>query len=271
MSVHDLFSLHGQIAIVTGALGLIGKNHCLALAEAGATVIACDIDGQAAQEFAAELPVPGLGMAIDVTNPDSIRHICNTVLEKYGHIDVLVNNAAINDMVENPAAAAEMSRFENYPLDLWKKVMDVNVNGVFLCSQIFGSIMAQQPSGGSIINIASTYGVVAPNQSIYRTPDGIQPFYKSPVYPASKGAVIMLTRFMASYWGRSGVRVNTLSPGGVQNNQPDYFIENYAELTPMGRMAAPTDYKGAIVFLASRASSYMTGANLLVDGGWTCW
>jgi NAD(P)-dependent dehydrogenase (short-subunit alcohol dehydrogenase family) len=192
------------------------------------------------------------------------------VLRHFDGIDILINNAAINDMFESPAAAAEQSKFENYPLELWQRSLDVNVTGIFNCCQILGTHMAKR-GRGSIVNIASTYGVVAPDQSIYIDENGEQKFFKSPAYPATKGAVISFTRFLAAYWGKAGIRVNCLSPGGVRNGQATHFVENYGARTPLGRMAAPTDYRGAIVFLASEASVYMTGANLVVDGGWTAW
>jgi len=264
----DLFSLQNKTAIVTGALGLIGKKHCEALANAGANVIVADINGEAAIEFAAQLGDNHLGIALNVTDKASIEKVKDAVIEKYGTIDVLVNNAAINDMFENPAMAKELSAFENYPLEAFQQSIDVNITGVFLCAQVLGSVMAQQGSG-SIINIASTYGMVGPDQSIYRDECGEQTFYKSAAYPVTKGAVINFTRFLASYWGHKGVRINTLSPGGVENNQNEFFIQNYAAKTPLGRMAKANDYQGALIFLASEASAYMTGANLVVDGGWT--
>ncbi len=264
----NLFSLEGKTAVVTGALGLIGKEHCRALSEAGANTAVCDIDLKKAAEFAQTLPGKAAGYGFDITDKPAVEKARDSILHEFSSIDILVNNAAINDMVENPASAAEMSKFENYPLDLFRRVIDVNVTGMFICSQVFGSVMARQGKG-SIINVASTYGMVGPDQNIYQMPDGTQPFYKSPSYPTAKGAVINFTRYLAAYWGKNGVRVNTLSPGGVENKQVDYFIENYSAKTPLSRMAAPTDYKGAVVFLASEASSYMTGANLVVDGGWT--
>jgi NAD(P)-dependent dehydrogenase (short-subunit alcohol dehydrogenase family) len=268
------FSLEGKVAVVTGALGLIGKQHCYALAEAGATVVVTDINQEKCVAFASELSAQFqrsmLGFAADITKVDSLKALRDAILKAFGKLDVLVNNAAINDMFENPTAAAELSKFENYPLELWQKSLDVNVTGVFLCSQILGTEMAKRGTG-SIINVASTYGIVAPDQSLYKKPDGSQNFWKSAAYPATKGAVISFTRFLAAYWGNKGVRVNTLSPGGVENAQDDYFVKNYSAKTMLGRMAEPTDYKGAIVFLASDASAYMTGANLIVDGGWTAW
>jgi NAD(P)-dependent dehydrogenase (short-subunit alcohol dehydrogenase family) len=262
----DTFSLEGKVAVVTGGLGLLGREHCHALSEAGAKVIVADLDENICQEFADTLPTDSRGIFLDVTEADSIKKFLQRATGEFGQVEILVNNAGINDMFENPALAPELSKFENYPLQMWKKMMDVNVTGVFLCSQVIGGQMAGQ-GRGSIINIASTYGVVAPDQSIYCKPTGEQQFYKSPAYPASKGAVLSLTRFLASYWGRSGVRVNALSPGGVENSQPRHFIENYSRKTPLCRMAKRSDYRGAIVFLASDASGYMTGANMIVDGG----
>jgi NAD(P)-dependent dehydrogenase (short-subunit alcohol dehydrogenase family) len=267
-SLPEIFSLDNKIALVTGALGLIGKHHCEALVEAGANVIVCDLDNAECIKFAKSLTQKSIGVGTDITKKKSVKELLDITLKEFGKIDILINNAAINDMFENPQAAAEQSKFENYPLELWQKSLDVNVTGMFLCSQIIGSEMAKEGSG-SIINIASTYGIVAPDQTLYQMPDGTQSFYKSAAYPVTKGAVISFTRFLASYWGRKGVRVNTLSPGGVENRQEEYFIDNYKRKTPLGRMAQPTDYKGALIFLASDASSYMTGANLVVDGGWT--
>ena len=267
-SLPEIFSLENKVALVTGALGLIGKHHCEALAEAGANVVVCDLDNAECIKFAKTLPLKSIGVGTDVAKKKSVKELLDKAIKEFDKIDVLINNAAINDMFENPQAAAEQSKFENYPLELWQKSLDVNVTGMFLCSQIVGSAMAEAGSG-SIINIASTYGIVAPDQSLYQKPDGTQSFYKSAAYPVTKGAVISFTRFLASYWGGKGVRVNTLSPGGVENNQDEYFIDNYKRKTPLGRMAQPNDYKGALIFLASDASSYMTGANLVVDGGWT--
>jgi NAD(P)-dependent dehydrogenase (short-subunit alcohol dehydrogenase family) len=266
----ELFSLRGKTAIVTGALGLIGKEHCKALSEAGANVVVADLNEETCKEFASTLSTESIGLSLNVADKDSVESVRDKIIEKFGHIDVLVNNAAINDMFESPKAASEQSKFENYPLELWQKSLDVNLTGVFLCSQVFGKVMADQKSG-SIINIASTYGITAPDQSLYIKEDGTQAFYKPPAYSATKGGVIMFTRFLASYWGKEGVRVNTLSPGGVENNQDEFFVNKYSAKTPLNRMASPTDYKGAVVFLASDASSYMTGANLIVDGGWTAW
>ncbi len=264
----ELFSLEHKVAIVTGACGLLGVQHCEALAAAGAKVVVADLDEKAAAAVAGRLGEGHLGIALDVTSAASLEAARQRILEVYGRIDVLVNNAAINDMFENPLLASEQSMFEHYPLDMWDRSWKVNVSGVFLCSQVLGGVMASQ-GAGSIINIASTYGIVAPDQRLYRNEAGEQTFFKSPAYPVTKSAVIGFTKFLAAYWGAKGVRVNVLSPGGVENRQDAFFQESYSRKTLLGRMASPADYKGAIVFLASDASAYMTGANLVVDGGWT--
>lgn len=264
----NLFSLKNKTAIVTGACGLLGKEHCRALSEAGANVVVADINLQQAEGFATELTGNHLALAVDVTDKESLINAKNSILQKYNSIDVLVNNAAVNDMFENPELSGFYSRFENYPLDSWAKSLEVNVTGVFLASQVFGSVMAVAGKG-SIINIASTYGINGPDQSIYVEPGKEQEFFKSPAYPATKGAIVNFTRYLAAYWGKDGVRVNTLSPGGVENGQENWFIKNYSRKTVLNRMAKPQDYKGALVFLASEASEYMTGGNLVVDGGWT--
>ncbi|HVT57000.1 MAG TPA: SDR family oxidoreductase [Thermoanaerobaculia bacterium] len=269
------FSLAGRVAVVTGAVGLLGRRHCAALARAGAEVVAVDLDAGACRELARDLAREhgreALGCAADITRPESVAALLAALLDRFGRLDVLVNNAAVNEKVESPLASGEVLRFENFPLALWEESLRVNITGTFLCCQILGGEMARRGGGGSIVNIASTYAVVAPDQSLYRQPDGTQTFFKSAAYPTTKGAVLALTRFLGAYWGRSGVRVNALSPGGVENGQDPAFVARYSERTPLGRMADPSDYEGALVFLASDASRYMTGANLIVDGGWTAW
>src|SRR5262249_130015 len=196
-SVSQLYSLREKVAVVTGAAGLLGHQHCHALAEAGAVVVAADLCEEPCRQMVRQLPGPaerkGFSQKLDVTSPKSIRTLREAVLRRYGRIDVLVNNAGINEMVEKKAKSPKNMRFERYSLSRWRAAFDVNVTGVFLCSQILGSVMVAQKSG-SIINIASTYGMVAPDQTLYRLADGSQLFYKSPAYPATKGAVLAFTR-----------------------------------------------------------------------------
>jgi NAD(P)-dependent dehydrogenase (short-subunit alcohol dehydrogenase family) len=275
------FSLAGRTAVVTGAAEQLGRQHCRALAAAGATVVATDVDAAGCQLVASELADEAdradtaagrvHAIAADITVPASLVRLRDAVLHLTDGIDVLVNNAAVNDRFDEGADVAEVSRFENYPLESWRRALDVNVTGTFLACQVLGGEMVRR-GRGSIINIASTYGMVGPDQRIYRRPDGSQRFWKSGVYPASKGAVLAFTRFLAAYWADRGVRVNSLSPGGVrQEGQEPHFVEQYAARTPLGRMAEAHELGGAVVFLASDAGSYVTGSNLVVDGGWTAW
>ena len=266
------FSLTDKVVVVTGALGLLGREHCGALAEAGARIVLTDVNADGLEALAERLRQNGatdaLALPADVTKPEDVDRLRDLALASFGRIDVLVNNAAIDDKFGTNAA--EESRFENYSVERFRRQLDVNVTGVFLCCQRLGSVMAERGSG-SIINVASTYGLVAPNQDLYRREDGSQAFWKGAAYPASKGAVLQLTRFLAAYWGERGVRVNALCPGGVEAGQDAYFRARYAERTPLKRMAAPGDYRGSLLFLASEASAYMTGASLVVDGGFTIW
>ncbi len=274
MSASLEFSLAGQVAIVTGACGLIGRHHCAALRDAGAQVVMLDIQHDALQQAAIELTVEGASAPVayqaDITDPDALQRVRDAVHDAFGRIDVLVNNGAVNDKVEGRGPAAEATRFEVFPLVEWRRVMDINTTGVFLPSQIFGSVMAAAQRG-SIVNIASTYALVAPDQSLYVGPDGERRMYKSPAYPSSKGAVLSFTKYLAAYWGTAGVRVNALVPGGVEAGQDAWFVSAYARRTPLGRMAQADDYRGALLFLASDASRYVTGSTVVVDGGFTAW
>jgi len=261
--------LDGSTAIVTGATGLLGPYHCEALSQAGAKVYITDVDFEACRHLAGRIE-NSVPFELDVTNPAHFLQLKESLLTEQSAVDVLVNNAAINDKFENPETSLHMLRFENYPLEMWRKSLDVNLTGVFLSCQVFGSMMAERGQG-SIINIASTYGIVAPNQTLYKDPRGRQMFFKPPAYPATKAAVVHLTRYLAAYWGHCGVRVNCLSPGGVENGQNEHFVKSYSRATPLGRMARPSDYQDAIVFLAGSNSAYMTGHNLIMDGGFTIW
>jgi len=283
--VEPSFSLRGKVAVVTGALGLLGRQHCRALLRHGATVVMTDLDHRlceaAAADLEAEVGGEAHGFGADITNPSAVSLLRDRVMASSGRLDILVNNAAVNDRFnshqpsedhgDNAENAEHVSRFENYPLVLWERALSVNVTGMFLCCQILGSVLAERGSG-SIINVASTYGMVAPDQALYRRDDGTQAFWKSAAYPTTKGAVLSFTRFLASYWGPKRVRVNSLSPGGVrETTQDEDFVDRYAKRTMLGRMAGSHELQGALVFLASEASSYVTGTNLVVDGGWTAW
>jgi NAD(P)-dependent dehydrogenase (short-subunit alcohol dehydrogenase family) len=264
------FSLEGRVAVVTGATGLLGIQHCKTLADAGATVYAVDMQEEPLNTFVRELGDQHVPYVLDVTSAEGVLALRDQLKRNHGGVDILVNNAAINDMVERPNSTVHDSMFENYGLDMFRRVMDVNVSSMFYTTQVLGELMAQAGKG-SIINIGSTYGVAAPNQDLYRDVNGVQRFYKGVAYPVSKSAVIMMTRFISTYWGPRGVRANCISPGGVQNGQEEWFVQQYSARTPLGRMALPDDFAGALLFLASDASRYVTGQNLQVDGGWTTW
>lgn len=269
----DLFSVQNRVVIVTGGLGQLGRQFSLALVDRGAKVAIFDlqvdehrvaerVDGRRAEDNLLFLPV-------DVTQRSSIEAGLGQVNAAWGVPHALINNAAL-DSPPN-ASAEENGPFETYPESSWDKVMEVNVKGIFLCCQVVGRQMAEA-GRGSIINICSIYGIVSPDQRIYeyrRT--GGAPFFKPVAYSASKSALLNLTRYLATYWAGRNVRVNTLTFGGVFNNQDEEFLKAYSARVPLSRMAREDEYNGAIIFLVSDASSYMTGSNLVIDGGWTAW
>lgn len=263
-----LFSLEGKVAVITGGMGLLGREFVKTLLEGGAKVAIFDIQTKYPKEFEGVLNKNVAVYQTDVTDKKSIKHALKAVTKKWGTPQVLINAAAID--IPPKYSSKKFSALETYPEKSFAKIMDVNVKGVFLCSQIIGAAMAMG-KGGSIINISSIYGEVSPDQRIYVRKGEKGVFIKPISYCVSKGAIHNLTKYLATYWAKKNVRVNTLTFGGVFNYQDKEFVKNYSSRVPMGRMARRDEYNGAILFLASDASSYMTGANLVIDGGYTAW
>lgn len=274
-SLPEMFRLEGRSAIVTGGPGLLGREFCRTLAKAGASVLVADLDGKAAEDTAQDLRLNGFNAVAaktDVTDPNSVKDMVEAAKDHFGRVDILVNSAALDPKFD-PAAAAKgipSGTFEDYPLAAWKQALDVNLTGMFLCCQAAVKPMLEQNRKGSIINICSTYGLVAPDQRIYQK-DGIQTAYKPVYYSVTKAGVLGMTRYLAAYYAGTQIRVNALTPGGIFNQHDEEFLKAYSARTVMGRMAERHEMNGAILFLASDSSSYMTGSNLVVDGGWTAW
>lgn len=271
-SANSMFRLEGKNAVITGGCGILGKHFSRGLAEAGAKVAVVDIQGQAAREWAAELGTSTgsecIGVECDVTCPESVRQMVETIRSSFTEIHVLHNNAAGKSQDLN----AFFAPFEKYSLEQWRSIMSVNIDGMFLVAQAFGKVMVAQGKGGSVIQTSSIYGVMAPDQRIYEGSLYEGRMINTPaVYAASKAAVVGLTKYLAVYWAAHGIRVNTLSPGGVDSGQNDEFKNRYSHRVPMGRMARASELVGAMLYLASDASSYVTGQNLIVDGGLSAW
>lgn len=270
----ELFSLSDRVALVTGGVGLLGSEFCWTLAQAGASVVVADLDGEAAEELAASLSRSGysaLSVKTDVTRGDSVRGMVDATLKKFGRLDVLVNSAALDPKFDPASKESHSGAFEDYPLELWQQALDVNLTGIFLCSQAAVRPMLAQKQG-VIINVSSIYGITAPDQRMYQR-DGRPAQYKPIYYTVTKAGVLGMTKYLAAYYAGSDaqIRVNALTPGGVFNDHDDEFVEVYAARSVLGRMAEKDEMNGALLFLASDASRYMTGANLVVDGGWTTW
>ncbi len=272
---NHLFDLTGRVAVITGGAGLLGEQHARAIAGAGGTPVLVDVSGgraaETAERIAAECHVPAWGCRVDITRRDELQDFLAQLLDRFGRLDILINNAANNPRMED-SADVNFSRFEHFPSAQWDADLAVGLTGAFLCSQVLGSEMARR-GRGVIVNIASDLALIAPDQRLYRQP-GLAP-HLQPVKPVTysvvKSALLGLTRYLATYWADRGVRANALCPGGVFNGQPEDFVVRLSELVPLKRMAKVDEYQGAVLFLCSDASSYMTGATLVVDGGRTCW
>lgn len=271
---HSLFDLTGRVAVITGGAGLLGYHHGAILAAAGASVVLLDLAVANPALRAEQLQLAHgpecLGLAVDITSESSLLNARDTIVAKFGRVDILINNAANNPKVEDAKPGQQWSRLENFPLQVWNDDIAVGVTGAFLCSRLFGAEMVKR-NAGVILNVASDLGVIAPDQRLYRKeglPEDQQPV-KPVTYSVVKTALIGLTRYLSTYWTANNIRVNAISPGGVFNGQPSEFTDKLHALIPMARMAHKDEYQGAVLFLCSDASSYMTGQNLIVDGGRT--
>lgn len=275
MTIQDKFDLSGRVAIVTGGGGQLGFEFCKTLAEAGAAVAVVDLNASAAQTVTDTLVESGymaLAVPTDITKPDSIDGLVPKVLSSFGRLDILVNSAALDPKFDPDAMKKGITpgSFEDYPLDQWNAALGVNLTGMFLVTQACVRPMIEQGKKGSIINICSTYGLNGPDQRIY-VRRGERVAFKPVYYTVTKAGVLGFTKYLAAYYAGTEIRVNALTPGGVFNDHEDYFVKNYSAKTILGRMAKKDEMNGALLFLASDASSYMTGNNVVVDGGWTAW
>lgn len=276
----DLFDLSGRVAVVTGGAGLLGTEFCQTLLEAGASTVVADINDDAAKKLASALnerfqskesSSRAIPVQVDISSKNSVEELFHLVLEDFGKVDILVNAAAIDPKFDPDSLAVSDSNvgFEDFPLEKWQEAMDVNLTGVFLCCQAAGKLMASQ-GGGVMINISSIYGLIGPDQRIYQS-EGNPDRYKPAYYSTTKAGILGLTRYLATYYAGKNIRVNALTPGGVFNEHDQDFVQAYSSRTVLGRMAEKNEMNGALLFLASDASAYMTGSNLVVDGGWTAW
>ena len=270
------FSLRDRVVVITGGAGLLGRKHAEAVVEAGGKPVLLDINQKSldtlANSLAERYDADVCGFICNIADKRDIEACLDKILNKYGRIDGLVNNAANDPKVGTGDDAKKLTRFENLTEDFWNADLAVGLNGAFYCAQVFGHFMATH-GGGVVVNVASDLAVIAPDQRLYTIP-GL-PREAQPVKPVTysvvKAGLVGLTRYLATYWADVGVRVNAISPGGVFNGQSDEFVERISRRIPMGRMADQDEYKASMLYLLSDASSYLTGFNLVVDGGRSCW
>lgn len=272
----DIFSLKNRIIVITGAAGLLGRQHAWAVAEAGGTPVLLDLSQTTLDDFSAEInsrfSCDCSGRAVDITDEASVKAACDSILSRYGKVDGLINNAANNPKMES-LGTTNFSRLENFPMEIWSNDLAVGLTGSYLCTKYFGNAMAKNGHGGSIINVSSDLGLIAPDQRLYRNENAAsdQQPVKPVTYSVVKTGLIGLTRYISTYWADVPVRCNAICPGGVENGQPADFMKEVTSRIPMGRMAHKDEYKGLIVFLLSEASSYINGAVIAADGGRTAW
>ncbi len=272
----NLFSLEGKVIIITGANGLLGKKHAEVIAAYGGNPILLDLSEDAVHHMAKKLnkkySVKSAGFAVDITNEMQVERNASYLMDQYGKIDGLVNNAANNPKVE-ASEYKNFSRLENFPLNIWSQDIAVGLTGAFLCAKHYGYQISLNPLGGSIINISSDLGVIAPDQRLYENKGECakKQNVKPVTYSVVKTGIIGLTRYLATYWADKNVRCNALCPGGVENNQPDEFIQKVISRIPMNRLAKVDEYQGTIVWMLSDAATYLNGAVISVDGGRTIW
>jgi NAD(P)-dependent dehydrogenase (short-subunit alcohol dehydrogenase family) len=274
--MNNLFSLKNKVIIITGAAGLLGKQHADIIASAGGNPILLDLYKEPVEELAVGLSkkygVKALGYSVNITKESEIEKNCKDIIEQFGKIDGLVNNAANNPKVED-SSEKNFSRLENFPLNVWNDDIAVGLTGAFLCSKHYGYEISKNPNGGSILNISSDLGIIAPDQRLYKKEglaEELQPV-KPVTYSAVKAGLIGLTRYLATYWADKNVRCNVICPGGVENNQKPAFLKEVTSRIPLGRMAKPDEYQGLVLFLLSEASSYMNGSVVAADGGRSVW
>jgi len=272
----DLFSLKDKVIIITGACGLLGKVYVNIIAQYGGTPILIDLDIETINEHVAEInnkyKVNARGYSVNITREKEIKDNCLKIMNEYDKIDGLINNAANNPKIED-SNNLKFSRLENFNIEQWNNDLDVSLKGSFLCVKHYGYQISKNPNGGSIINISSDLGLIAPNQNLYKKedlPEDQQPV-KPVTYSITKSGLIGLTRYVSSYWAKNNVRCNAICPGGIENNQSIEFQKQVSKLIPMGRMANKNEISGAIVYLLSDASSYANGTVIIVDGGRTAW
>jgi len=274
--LNEVFNLKGKVIVITGAAGLLGRKHAEAIAAYGGHPVLLDLSQTAVDELAEEITqkyaVESAGFAVDIANESQIEANVKAIMDQFGKIDGLVNNAANNPKVED-STDKNFSRLENFPVDVWNQDVAVGLTGAFLCAKHYGYQIAQNPDGGSIVNISSDLGLMAPDQRLYTKPglpESQQPV-KPVTYSVIKTGMIGLTRYLATYWADKKVRCNAMCPGGVENGQPEDFLQDVSSRIPMNRLAQSNEYQGALVWMLSDASSYLNVSIIPIDGGRNAW